>query len=77
MHTELTCEVASSALAQLDKYTDPDTGIEFLRQTVTDAQTAGGFEWGYALPGEPTGANTEYIGYMVNKKKASLNHFSF
>jgi hypothetical protein len=27
--------------------------------------TAGGFEWGYALPGQPTGSNDEYIGYIV------------
>jgi cellobiose dehydrogenase (acceptor) len=35
------------------------------RQVVSSDQTAGGFEWGYALPGEPTGSNDEYIGYIV------------
>jgi hypothetical protein len=37
----------------------------FRRQVVSEGQTAGGFEWGYALPGEPTGSNDEYIGYIV------------
>lgn len=36
------------------------------RQVVGSEQTAGGLEWGYALPGEPTGANDEYIGYLVS-----------
>jgi cellobiose dehydrogenase (acceptor) len=67
---KLTWTVASSALAQ-DKYTDTKTGIEFWRQVVDSQQTAGGFEWGYALPGEPTGSNDEYIGYIVSKKKCS------
>lgn len=53
-----------SALAQ-DQWTDPTTGIEFYRQVVSSSQTAGGFEWGYALPGTPTGSNDEYIGYIV------------
>jgi hypothetical protein len=35
------------------------------RQVVGSDATAGGFEWGYALPGEPTGSNDEYIGYIV------------
>ncbi|KAF2744904.1 hypothetical protein M011DRAFT_428071 [Sporormia fimetaria CBS 119925] len=54
---------APTALAQ-GKFTHTGTGIEFWRQVVSDAQTPGGFEWGFALPGEPTGANTEYIGYI-------------
>jgi hypothetical protein len=37
------------------------------REVVTSDQTAGGFEWGYALPGEPTGDNDEYIGYIVRE----------
>jgi cellobiose dehydrogenase (acceptor) len=35
------------------------------RQVVSEEQTAGGLEWGYALPGKPTGNNDEYIGYLV------------
>ncbi|KAF2871105.1 cellobiose dehydrogenase-like protein [Massariosphaeria phaeospora] len=54
---------ASIAQAQ-EKFTHAGTGIEFLRQVVTEDQTPGGMEWGYALPGEPTGANDEYIGYI-------------
>jgi hypothetical protein len=37
------------------------------RQVVDPSQTDGGFEWGYALPGEPTGSNDEYIGYIVRQ----------
>jgi cellobiose dehydrogenase (acceptor) len=33
---------------------------------VGEDQTAGGLEWGYALPGAPTGSNDEYIGYLVS-----------
>jgi len=54
------------ALAQ-DTFTHEGTGIQFWRQVVSDAQTSGGFEWGMALPGEPTGANDEYIGYIVRE----------
>jgi hypothetical protein len=36
------------------------------RQTISSDQTRGGMEWGYALPGEPTGNNDEYIGYIVS-----------
>jgi hypothetical protein len=36
------------------------------RQTISSDQTRGGLEWGYALPGEPTGNNDEYIGYLVS-----------
>jgi len=32
---------------------------------VDESATDGGFEWGYALPGAPTGTNDEYIGYIV------------
>ncbi|KAF2021311.1 hypothetical protein BU24DRAFT_19012 [Aaosphaeria arxii CBS 175.79] len=53
----------SLAQAQ-EKWTHPGTGIEFWKQTVDTSQTSGGFEWGYALPGEPTGSNDEYIGYI-------------
>ncbi|KAJ4377276.1 hypothetical protein N0V83_000100 [Neocucurbitaria cava] len=55
--------LASVTLAQ-DKFTHPGTGIEFWRQVVGDDQTAGGFEWGYALPGAATATNDEYIGYI-------------
>ncbi|KAH8731998.1 hypothetical protein GQ44DRAFT_642000 [Phaeosphaeriaceae sp. PMI808] len=54
---------APIAFAQ-DKFTHAGTGIEFWRQVVGSDQTAGGFEWGYALPGSPTGSNDEYIGYI-------------
>ena len=60
---------APLALAQ-ETFTHEGTGIEFWRQTVSDAQTAGGFEWGWVLPGEPTGANDEYIGYIVSYSKS-------
>ncbi|KAF1962546.1 cellobiose dehydrogenase-like protein [Byssothecium circinans] len=54
---------APIALAQ-DKFTHAGTGIEFLRQVVDSSQTAGGYQWGYALP--QTGAgNNEYIGYIL------------
>lgn len=66
---------ASSALAQ-DKYTDTKTGIEFWRQVVSDQQTPGGFEWGYALPGEPTGANDEYIGYIKGSLESGRQGWS-
>lgn len=56
----------ASANAQADTYTHAGTGITFFKQTVTSAQTTGGFEWGYALPGTAGGANDEYIGYMVS-----------
>lgn len=49
-----------------DKFTHPGTGIEFYRQVVSSDQTAGGYEWAYALPGAPTGSNDEYIGYIVS-----------
>jgi cellobiose dehydrogenase (acceptor) len=56
---------APLTLAQ-EKFTHQGTGIQFWRQVVSDAQTAGGFEWGWVLPGAPTGANDEYIGYIVS-----------
>ena len=56
--------LVSSVHAQ--QATHPGTGITFYKQTVTSAQTAGGFEWGYALPGTADGTNDEYIGYMVS-----------
>jgi hypothetical protein len=48
-----------------------DAGIKLVsnhnrRQVISEDQTAGGLEWGYALPGEPTGSNDEYIGYLVS-----------
>ncbi|KAF1833964.1 hypothetical protein BDW02DRAFT_630778 [Decorospora gaudefroyi] len=54
---------APLAVAQ-DKFTHEATGIEFWRQVVSSDSTPGGFEWGYALPGEPTATNDEYIGYI-------------
>jgi cellobiose dehydrogenase (acceptor) len=60
--------VVSSVNAQQATYTHPGTGITFYKQTVTSAQTAGGYEWGYALPGAPDGTDDEYIGYMVSSK---------
>ncbi|KAF2269322.1 cellobiose dehydrogenase-like protein [Lojkania enalia] len=53
----------SSAQAQ-ESFTHAGTGITFLRQQVDESQTTGGYEFGYALPGTPTGSNDEYIGYI-------------
>lgn len=61
----------SSVDAQAATYTHPGTGITFYKQTITSAQTAGGFEWGYALPGTAGGTNDEYIGYMVSSELTS------
>ncbi|KAH7413846.1 hypothetical protein DE146DRAFT_638734 [Phaeosphaeria sp. MPI-PUGE-AT-0046c] len=66
---------ASLTLAQ-DKYTDAGTGIEFWRQVVSEQQTPGGFEWGYALPGAPTGANDEYIGYIKGSLESGRQGWS-
>ena len=33
---------------------------------VTESQTTGGFEWGYALPEKSSATSTEYIGYIVS-----------
>jgi cellobiose dehydrogenase (acceptor) len=41
------------------------------RQTISEDQTRGGLEWGYVLPGEPTGNNDEYIGYLVSSETAA------
>ncbi|KAH7110337.1 hypothetical protein B0J11DRAFT_599461 [Dendryphion nanum] len=54
---------APIAVAQ-EKFTHPATGFEFWRQSITEAETDGGIEWGYALPPVPTGTNDEYIGYL-------------
>ncbi|CAN9084886.1 cellobiose dehydrogenase [Alternaria alternata] len=66
---------APVALAQ-EKFTHEGTGIEFWRQVVSDSQTAGGFEWGWVLPGEPTGANDEYIGYIKGSLEANRQGWS-
>lgn len=65
----------SLATAQ-DKFTHAGTGIEFLRQTFSDSQTTGGFEFGYALPGTPTGANDEYIGYIKGSLRSGRKGWS-
>lgn len=54
-----------SADAQAAVYTHPGTGITFNKYTVTSAQTAGGLEWGFALPGTAGVSDGEYIGYIV------------
>ncbi|KAI8933358.1 hypothetical protein NX059_009977 [Plenodomus lindquistii] len=64
-----------SAYAQ-DKFTHAGTGIQFWRQTISSAQTPGGLEWGYALPGEPTGNNDEYIGYLKGSLEANRQGWS-
>ncbi|KNG51801.1 carbohydrate-binding module family 1 protein [Stemphylium lycopersici] len=64
-----------SAFAQ-ETFTHEGTGIQFWRQVVSDAQTSGGFEWGMALPGEPTGANDEYIGYIKGSLEANRQGWS-
>ena len=57
---------ASSTNAQAASYTHAKTGITFYKQTIPEAQTTGGFEWGYALPAVAGGTNDEYIGYIVS-----------
>jgi cellobiose dehydrogenase (acceptor) len=52
------------AVAQ-DTFTHAKTGITFVRQKISEAQTTGGFEWGFALPEKAGVADDEYIGYMV------------
>ncbi|KAH7349010.1 cellobiose dehydrogenase-like protein [Pyrenochaeta sp. MPI-SDFR-AT-0127] len=65
---------APVALAQ-DKFTH-SSGIEFWRQVVSSDQTAGGFEWGYALPETSTGTNDEYIGYLKGSLEAGRQGYS-
>ncbi|KAH7135211.1 hypothetical protein B0J11DRAFT_155028 [Dendryphion nanum] len=65
----------SLATAQ-DKFTHAGTGIEFLRQVFDESQTTGGYEFGYALPGTPTGANDEYIGYIKGSLRAGRKGWS-
>lgn len=60
----LTSTLAPLAYAQ-ETFTHNATGITFWRQVVNSAETAGGFEWGMALPESTTGNNYDYIGYMV------------
>ncbi|KAH6638985.1 hypothetical protein C7974DRAFT_353168 [Boeremia exigua] len=67
---------ASTVDAQQAAYTHPGTGITFFKQTVTSAQSPGGFEWGYALPGAPTGANDEYIGYLKGALRTGKQGYS-
>lgn len=57
---------ASSVDAQAATYTHAKSGITFYKQTIPEAQTVGGLEWGYALPAVARGANDEYIGYIVS-----------
>ncbi|KAL1597161.1 hypothetical protein SLS60_008743 [Paraconiothyrium brasiliense] len=57
---------APLAFAQ-DSYTHPGTGIIFERQTISTSETAGGLEWGFALP-ETGSGNAEYIGYIVSAR---------
>lgn len=57
----------ASADAQIATYTHPGTGITFNKQTITSDQTAGGLEWGFALPATASGSNDEYIGYIVSR----------
>jgi cellobiose dehydrogenase (acceptor) len=45
-------------------YTHAGTGITFYKQTIPEAYTTGGFEWGFALP--TTAGGDEYIGYIVS-----------
>ncbi|CAE7185711.1 hypothetical protein CFE70_006339 [Pyrenophora teres f. teres 0-1] len=63
------------ALAQTT-FTHTATGIQFWRQVVSSDQTAGGFEWGWALPVNGTGANDEYIGYMKGSLEANRQGWS-
>jgi hypothetical protein len=56
----------ASADAQVATYTHPKTGITFNKYTITSAQTAGGLEWGFALPGTAGVSDGEYIGYIVS-----------
>lgn len=60
----LTRVAIPAAFAQ-DSFTHAGTGITFYRQTISTSDTAGGLEWGYALP-ETGSGNAEYIGYIVS-----------
>lgn len=46
------------------------------RQTVGESQTTGGLQWGFALPGAPTGTNDEYIGYLVGSLRTGRKGWS-
>ncbi|XP_014558774.1 carbohydrate-binding module family 1 protein [Bipolaris victoriae FI3] len=59
----LSSSFASLAYAQ-ETFTHAATGITFWRQVVSSAETAGGLEWGMALPEASTGNNLDYIGYI-------------
>ncbi|RMZ68244.1 fungal cellulose binding domain-containing [Pyrenophora seminiperda CCB06] len=64
------------ALAQTT-FTHKATGIQFWRQVVSSDQTAGGFEWGWALPNNGTGAaDDEYIGYIKGSLEANRQGWS-
>jgi len=66
----------STTVAQYGaKFTHAATGIEFWRQVVTDAQTTGGFEFGYVLPASGIG-NAEYIGYLVGSLRTGRKGWS-
>lgn len=64
----LSSSFASLAYAQ-ETFTHAATGITFWRQVVSSAETAGGLEWGMALPEASTGNNLDYIGYIVSPPK--------
>jgi hypothetical protein len=72
--TVLTSTVASVAIAQgtTDNFTHAATGIQFLRETIDETQTTGGYQWGFALPAVAAAPNDEYIGYLVSEPVQKL-----
>lgn len=68
----LTPDVAVPAAFAQDSFTHAGTGITFFRQTISDAETTGGLEWGYALPATGSG-NAEYIGYIVSRSSVWID----
>ncbi|KAF2235834.1 hypothetical protein EV356DRAFT_98225 [Viridothelium virens] len=60
---------ATSAYAQaaIDSFIDPSSGIPFSRASVDSSETAGGFQFGVALP-NGTDSQAEYLGYLVGAR---------
>ncbi|KAK7541495.1 cellobiose dehydrogenase [Phyllosticta citricarpa] len=59
----------ASAATEGYAYTDESTGIKFWQMSVATTNTAGGFEFGLALPDKANaGSNDEYIGRLVGSR---------
>ncbi|KAK8184668.1 cellobiose dehydrogenase [Phyllosticta citribraziliensis] len=66
-----------SAATEGYAYTDETTGIKFWQMSVATTNTAGGFEFGFALPDEANaGSNDEYIGRLAYTGNATLSPIS-